>query len=127
MHKSKNTQGTYVCKYLYTVLCATIGAICSQGILIWGVYLCCRLLDTGSDLFRMPRKGKNNDQAHPPIHPTKPAKDLAGDDSKIYEFVTRRFLACCSDDARGYTSTVSLSITEEQFTATGKPHEMPKA
>ena len=47
--------------------------------------------------FREPRKGPNNDQAHPPIHPTKFVNNLVGDEKLIYEFVVRHYLASCSD------------------------------
>lgn len=78
--------------------------------------LFCSLLDGA---FRRPRKGKNNDKAHPPIHPTKLATDLTGDDQRVYEFVTRRFLAACSDDAHGQKTTVDALIGDEKFTAVG--------
>ena len=67
----------------------------------------------------MPRKGKNNDKAHPPIHPTKVATELNGEDKSVYEFVTKRFLACCSDDALGQKTTVEIEIHGERFTAGG--------
>jgi DNA topoisomerase-3 len=69
--------------------------------------------------FRTPRKGNHNDEAHPPIHPVRSAINLTGDDRKVYDFITRRFLACCSDAARGQETVVYLSIQEEQFTAKG--------
>ena len=75
-----------------------------------------RLLDGA---FSQPRHGKRNDQAHPPIHPTAYAGNLSGDDKKIYEYVTRRFLACCSQDAEGLETTVTLLCGEEVFAATG--------
>jgi DNA topoisomerase III len=37
----------------------------------------------------------------------------------LYEFVARRFLACCSDDAKGTSTTVDLDLSGERFTATG--------
>lgn len=45
-----------------------------------------------------PRQGKKSDQAHPPIHPTKyAAGNLGGENErKVYEFIVRHFLACCS-------------------------------
>lgn len=62
----------------------------------WGQYAR-RLLEGG---FRQPRRGKGDDAAHPAIHPTKPGTDLQGDEARIYELITRHFLACCSDDAK---------------------------
>lgn len=70
--------------------------------------------------FNAPRRGKNNDKAHPPIHPTAHAGNLAGDEKKVYEFITRRFLAGCSKDAEGFETTVDVDYGEEQFCATGR-------
>lgn len=85
---------------------------------VWGGYAQ-RLLDGA---FKFPRPGKNNDKAHPPIHPTKDGADLVGVEAKLYEFITRRFLACCSDDAKGL-ETVVLARLEggEEFRARGIP------
>lgn len=41
-----------------------------------------------------PRNGSKSDNAHPPIHPTKCGNDLSGDDARVYELITRHFLAC---------------------------------
>jgi len=41
-----------------------------QGHPEWGIYAQ-RLLDPGAGLWRNPRGGGHDDQAHPPIHPTK--------------------------------------------------------
>ncbi|ORX77674.1 prokaryotic type I DNA topoisomerase [Anaeromyces robustus] len=70
--------------------------------------------------FVKPRKGKNNDQAHPPIHPTKAmTNDFTIKEQKVYEFIVRRFLACCSDDAKGSETIVTINIADELFTANG--------
>jgi len=69
--------------------------------------------------FNTPRKGKNNDHAHPPIHPTAHAGNLAGDDKKVYEFITRRFLASCSKDAKGWETTIDVDCGGEQFYTKG--------
>lgn len=69
--------------------------------------------------FRKPRNGKSNDQAHPPIHPVRAAHNLEGDEKRVFDFITRRFLACCSEAARGQQTTVRLSIGNEIFTANG--------
>ena len=56
-----------------------------------------RVLDDGLT----PRQGKKSDQAHPPIHPTKYAANLASENErKLYEFIVRHFLACVSKDAQ---------------------------
>lgn len=40
----------------------------------------------------------------------------------MYEFITRRFLACCSKDALGWETTVEVDYGGEEFSATGKPN-----
>jgi DNA topoisomerase III len=71
--------------------------------------------------FRAPRKGKHDDKAHPPIHPVKLAQpqELQGNDRTVYEFVTRRYLACISDDARGDETVVEVELGGESFSASG--------
>ncbi|KAJ3510270.1 hypothetical protein NLJ89_g4776 [Agrocybe chaxingu] len=69
--------------------------------------------------YNVPRKGKNNDKAHPPIHPTAHANGLAGDEKKVYEYIARRYLACCSKDAEGWQTTVDVLCGGEEFSATG--------
>lgn len=71
--------------------------------------------------FTQPRRGKKDDKAHPPIHPTAHAGNLAGDEKRVYEYITRRFLACCSKDALGWETTVEVECNGEEFYATGKP------
>lgn len=76
----------------------------------------------GPATFVTPRKGKHNDQAHPPIHPVafvSPTVLRSDVERKVYEFVTRRFLACCSKDAKGSKTTVSVTWGNEVFNATG--------
>ncbi|KAJ1673955.1 DNA topoisomerase 3-alpha, partial [Spiromyces aspiralis] len=81
----------------------------------WGEFAR-RLLDGE---FRWPRQGKNNDNAHPPVHPLVPADGLSGDDARVYEFVCRRFLACCANNAKGHYTEVTVEIGSEQFAAEG--------
>ncbi|KAJ7693325.1 prokaryotic type I DNA topoisomerase [Mycena rosella] len=69
--------------------------------------------------FGTPRRGKNNDKAHPPIHPTAHVANLHGNEKKVYDFITRRFLACCSKDAEGSMTTVDVICGGEAFYATG--------
>uniref|UniRef100_A0A336L9Q8 DNA topoisomerase n=1 Tax=Culicoides sonorensis TaxID=179676 RepID=A0A336L9Q8_CULSO len=66
-----------------------------------------------------PRNGKKSDQAHPPIHPTKLATDLQGNEKKVYDLITRHFLACVSKDAVGSETIITIKITGEEFTANG--------
>lgn len=77
-----------------------------------------RLLD--SDGFSPPRKGNRNDEAHPPIHPLKWAPDLKElPEIRVYEFVCRHFLACCSKDAVGSESILKVKLAAEVFSAKG--------
>ncbi|KAF9983300.1 DNA topoisomerase [Mortierella antarctica] len=69
--------------------------------------------------YRNPRRGKNNDQAHPPIHPVMHNSNLDGNEKKVYEFITRRFLACCAEDAKGDQTDVEAQIHTETFKTTG--------
>ncbi|KAL2852338.1 DNA topoisomerase [Aspergillus pseudodeflectus] len=83
----------------------------------WGQYAQ-GLLDGN---YRTPRTGRNNDRAHPPIHPVcwvSPDK-LTADEKKVYEFVVRRFLACCSDDAKGQSTDIEIQYGDEEFHARG--------
>jgi DNA topoisomerase-3 len=76
------------------------------------------------DGFQWPANGGHDDQAHPPIHPLK-SVDLASlendDERKIYEMVTRHFLACCSKNAKGHATdmTVEVPAGGESFKASG--------
>jgi DNA topoisomerase-3 len=77
-----------------------------------------RLLNGG---FRWPKAGRSNDKAHPPIHPVNyvVGTQLNDEERRVYEFVVRRFLACCSEDARGELTTVDIEYGGEIFTANG--------
>jgi DNA topoisomerase-3 len=79
----------------------------------------CTIANLDEDGFNTPRKGKNNDKAHPPIHPTAHAGNLAGDEKRVYEYITRRYLGCCSKDAEGWQTTVDVVCGGEEFYATG--------
>jgi len=88
----------------------------------WGSYA--RKLSSG-ELWRFPRSGGHNDKAHPPIHPTKglgssgPPSDWCNDKRRLYEFVTRSFLAACSRPAVGAETRVEAAVGMEAFWATG--------
>lgn len=86
--------------------------ICSQ------IYISNSLLNGH---FCQPRAGRNNDQAHPPIHPVHYVApgSLGDDDRRVYEFIVRRFLACCSNDAKGESTIVELEYGDETFATSG--------
>ena len=72
--------------------------------------------------FNQPREGRNDDKAHPPIHPVAYAASSVLESEqhrKVYEFIVRRFLACCSDDAKGVSTTVEIEYGMEEFHAHG--------
>lgn len=77
---------------------------------------------TGSNKFKTPRSGSHDDKAHPPIHPIVsmgPQANLSRSEHQVYEYVTRHFLASCSEDAKGQSTTLTLDWGGEKFTATG--------
>jgi DNA topoisomerase III len=80
----------------------------------WGEFAT-RVLEWGPN----PRNGTKSDQAHPPIHPTKFTDSLVGDEKRVYELITRHFLACVSRDAVGSETLVNATIGNEDFHATG--------
>lgn len=83
----------------------------------WGAHAQ-RLLD--EDTYERPRNGKKNDKAHPPIHPTAHANNLSADEKRVYDYVTRRFLASCSKDATGKQTNIEIELAEEFFGAGGE-------
>ncbi|KAK6459250.1 DNA topoisomerase [Scheffersomyces xylosifermentans] len=84
----------------------------------WGPYAA-KLLAEGHE---RPRNGSHDDKAHPAIHPVNYVQIdslTAIDEKKVYEYVVRRFLACCSKDAVGSQTSATLQWGSETFTATG--------
>jgi DNA topoisomerase III len=71
--------------------------------------------------FSPPRNGRNNDKAHPPIHPVNfvMPNSLNQEEQRVHEFVVRRFLACCSQDARGMKTDIGILYGSETFSTTG--------
>lgn len=83
----------------------------------WGAYAG-NLLQHG---WSRPRNGRDDDKAHPPIHPTKSGDHLPAnsDEKKVYELVARHYLACVSDNAQGSQTKVKIDIAGEMFNASG--------
>nr|XP_014337517.1 PREDICTED: DNA topoisomerase 3-beta-1 [Bos mutus] len=77
-----------------------------------------RLLAEG---INRPRKGHDAGD-HPPITPMKSATEaeLGGEAWRLYEYITRHFIATVSHDCRYLQSSVSFRIGPERFTCTGK-------
>lgn len=44
---------------------------------------------------------------------------MQGNEARLYELITRHFLACVSKDALGSETVVNIDIAGEKFTATG--------
>lgn len=67
-----------------------------------------------------PKKGKDVGD-HPPITPMKPASDneLDGDELRIYDYITRHFIATLSTDCRYQSTTITFSVGSETFSYTG--------
>lgn len=82
---------------------------------LWGGFAQ-RILNEGG---ARPRQGKKTDNAHPPIHPTKYVDNLQGREAALYELITRHFLACVSQDAKGQETVVTIDINGEVFSANG--------
>src|SRR5690606_4199086 len=61
----------------------------------WGAYAA-SLNAPNNNRYSTPRRGRNNDKAHPPIHPIACLVEPQNhDERKVYDFIVRRFLACC--------------------------------
>jgi len=72
--------------------------------------------------FQNPRAGQNDDNAHPPITPAKacdPGSIADPTQRKIYTLVVKHYLACCSRDAVGRETELTLKIASEEFVAKG--------
>lgn len=61
--------------------------------------------------FTWPRDGGSDDKAHPPIHPIAPPPSGGfsnNNEKRVYNYIVRRFLACCSIDGRGSETQVQV-------------------
>ncbi len=69
-----------------------------------------------------PTKGKKSSTDHPPIHPAGAAKPSQMDEQawKVYELVSRRFLATLSPDAKWKTLKILFNAGKEEYTSTGQ-------
>ena len=73
------------------------------------------------DMWGGPKNGKQDDKAHPPIHPVKNAakEDMGPDEWRVYEMICRHFLACISKDAVGSETKVDVALGGELFSVKG--------
>lgn len=76
---------------------------------------------TGNN-FQRPRAGQHDDNAHPPITPAKAVDPSSIQDlnkRNVYVLITKHYLACCSRDAVGKESQLTVQMATEEFTAKG--------
>ncbi|KAI1901120.1 hypothetical protein AGOR_G00056930 [Albula goreensis] len=68
-----------------------------------------------------PRKGADAGD-HPPITPMRAASEseLGSDGWRLYEYITRHFIATVSHDCKYLQTTISFSIGSENFSCSGK-------
>ena len=68
-----------------------------------------------------PRKGADAGD-HPPITPMRQASEgeLTGDAWRLYDYITRHFIATVSPDCKYLQTTVKFSIGQESFSFSGK-------
>lgn len=77
---------------------------------------------TEGTMYKGPRKGKQDDKAHPPIHPVKLAnrEEIPEEKEwKIYWLITRYFLAWLAKDALGKKTYVECKMGGEYFYTSG--------
>uniref|UniRef100_A0A670K2C4 DNA topoisomerase n=1 Tax=Podarcis muralis TaxID=64176 RepID=A0A670K2C4_PODMU len=74
-----------------------------------------------SEGINKPRKGHDAGD-HPPITPMRTATEaeLGGDGWRLYEYITRHFIATVSADCKYLQTTIACSIGPERFTCIGK-------
>jgi len=72
-------------------------------------------------MFGPPKAGKQDDKAHPPIHPVKnaPRNDCTDNEWRIYDLLARHFLATLSKAAVGSETVVRVTMGGEYFTCRG--------
>lgn len=77
--------------------------------------LCAKLLKTKLN----PNNGKKTDPAHPAIYPTGIVPELEERTAKIYDLITRRFMATFGKDALRETMKINIDVNKEIFVAKG--------
>ena len=67
-----------------------------------------------------PNEGVKSDEAHPAIHPTGVMpKELSPTESKLYDLIATRFLACFAGYAKIAKSRVVIRVGNERYSANG--------
>ncbi len=73
----------------------------------------------------LPAEGKKDDPAHPAIHPTGEIPRKVGVvQAKLYDLITKRFLACFAPEAKRIKMNVVLTLGKEDYSVQGaRTHE----
>ena len=67
-----------------------------------------------------PAEGAKEDEAHPAIYPTgEQPKKLTPEEEKVYDLITKRFLACFADYATIESTKIVLNASGEEYGADG--------
>lgn len=66
-----------------------------------------------------PVEGSKSDPAHPSIYPTGESGNLEGQESKVYDLIVRRFLACFGDDAVVEDKKIVVEVDKKEFNVKG--------
>ena len=67
----------------------------------------------------IPAEGKKEDPAHPAIHPTGQMGQVGEKETRLYDLIVKRFLACFGKPAKRETLKVSLISGTERYAASG--------
>lgn len=69
-----------------------------------------------------PREGKKEDPAHPAVYPTgkKPERELAGDEAKVYDLITKRFMAAFGAPSVRLSTKISVKCADYRFFLHGR-------
>ncbi len=67
----------------------------------------------------VPAEGKKEDPAHPAIHPTGQRGQVGEKETRLYDLIVKRFLACFGKSAKRETLKVSLLSGTEHYAASG--------
>ena len=68
-----------------------------------------------------PAEGAKDDEAHPAIHPTgEDPRKTSDEESKIYDLIARRFLACFGDYSKSAVKRVSIDAGGDEYRASGE-------
>jgi len=67
----------------------------------------------------VPAEGKKEDPAHPAIHPTGQRGQVGEKETRLYDLIVKRFLACMGKPAKRETLKVSLLSGTERYAASG--------